>query len=89
MIVREGERNSMPPNVEQIFVALIGAGLTLCGGLMLIRPELLRKISPEEDVTPKDNRIGGLALIVFGVCMLLAVFHYGVRPCAPGECTDF
>jgi hypothetical protein len=56
---------------------------------MLIRPEPFRDVPPDEDVTPRDTRIGAVVLIFFGICILLLVFEYGLRPCGPNECTDF
>ena len=79
----------MTPSVAHVVVALIGVGLVVGGCLMLIRPELFRGIPPDEDLTPRGTRIGGVMAILFGLCTLWLVFGYGLKPCAPDECTGF
>jgi hypothetical protein len=79
----------MTPSADYAVVTLIGVSLTLGGSLMLIRPELLRGIPPDEDVTPRATRIGGLMLIVLGICLLMQLFDNGFMPCAANECINF
>ena len=79
----------MNPILAHVVFTLMGVGLTLGGILMLIRPELFRGIPPDEAVTRGAIRMGALAMIFFGICALLLVFVYGLKPCGPDDCTNF
>ena len=79
----------MNPILAHVVFTVMGVGLIVGGVLMLIRPELFRAIPPDEEVTPGATRMGAMAMIFFGICALLLVFVYGLKPCGPDDCTDF